>query len=175
MMLDTALAELLVLGGEDDVPQRAVFVHDLLHDVARWNLHRHRHRRSTVLWHHRHGHWTCNWIEKKRVKRISYLILTMSNENILEQVPNITTPFLLYFFFFEPQNFIPCSHICPFWPKSCPCLQMCVHFFFFPPSSRCWNRSQKSVPADHHFNDDDDGVCLVGGAPSYFPGHILCR
>lgn len=49
MMLDTALAELLVLGGEDDVPQRAIFVHDLLHDVARWNLHRHRHRRSTVL------------------------------------------------------------------------------------------------------------------------------
>lgn len=48
-MLDTALAELLVLGGKDDVPQRAVFVHDLLHDVARRNLHRHRHRRSTVL------------------------------------------------------------------------------------------------------------------------------
>lgn len=48
-MLDTALAELLVLGGKDDVPQRAVFVHDLLHDVARRNLYRHRHRRSTVL------------------------------------------------------------------------------------------------------------------------------
>lgn len=49
MVLDTALAELLVLGGEDDVPQRPVLVHDLLHDVAGRNLHRHRHRRSTVL------------------------------------------------------------------------------------------------------------------------------
>lgn len=49
MVLDAALGELLRLGGQDDVPQRPIFVDYLLHHVAVRNLHRHGHRRCGVL------------------------------------------------------------------------------------------------------------------------------
>lgn len=49
VMLDAALAQLLMLGGQNHMPQGTAFIDDLLHYVARWNLHRHCHRRSTVL------------------------------------------------------------------------------------------------------------------------------
>lgn len=49
VMLDAALAQLLMLGGQNHMPQGTAFIDDLLHYMARWNLHRHCHRRSTVL------------------------------------------------------------------------------------------------------------------------------
>lgn len=45
-----------MLGGEDDVPERAVFVDDLLDDVAVRHLHRHRYWWRRVSRHHRHCH-----------------------------------------------------------------------------------------------------------------------
>lgn len=49
VMLYAALAQLLVLGGQNHVPQGAVFVDNLLHHMARWNLHRHWYRGGTIL------------------------------------------------------------------------------------------------------------------------------
>lgn len=49
VVVDAALAQLLVLGGQNHMPQSAALVDDLLHHMARRNLHRHCHRRSTIL------------------------------------------------------------------------------------------------------------------------------
>lgn len=49
VMLDAALAQLLMLGGKNHMSQGSALIDDLLHNMARWNLHRHCHRRSTVL------------------------------------------------------------------------------------------------------------------------------
>lgn len=49
VMLDAALAQLLMLRGQNHVPQGAVLVDNLLHHMARWNLHRHRYWGGTIL------------------------------------------------------------------------------------------------------------------------------
>lgn len=62
VVLNAALVVDLVRlrGRQYHMPQRAILIDHLLHEVARWHLDRHRNWWRTALGHHWHSYWSWN-------------------------------------------------------------------------------------------------------------------